>query len=199
MSPTQNAFIAAFRACANISKSADAVRIDRCLHYRWLRDDPEYTAAFQQAVTEASQFLEDQAVERATEGWQEPVIYQGRLALEPVLNAEGNQIYVPALTAEGDPILLENGDQRMDRLMKPLTIRKRSDALLQTLLKAWLPRKYGDKTRIELGGPDGGPIPLKNETLAKLTDEQLAQLEQLSRILAQPGRAASGEAPEGSE
>lgn len=196
--PKKEAFLAAFKACANVSKAAAAVGIERGLHYRWLKDDPTYPAEFRQAVLEAAQFLEDQAVERATDGWEEPVIYQGQLAVEPVLDVEGRQIFVPAVDELGNPILLENGEPRMDRLTTPLTVRKRSDSLLQTLLKAWLPQKYRENHKIEHSGPDGGPIPVQ-PGLAKLTDEQLAQLTELTRILAESGRAGGGEAPEGPE
>jgi hypothetical protein len=133
MTAKQSAFLAAFKACANISKAAESVGIDRSNHYQSL-EDPEYAAAFRKAIVEAAQFLEDQAVERATDGWEEPVIWQGRVCFEPVLDLEGKPIYIPAVDDAGEPILLDNGDPRMDRLMRPLTIRKRSDALLQTLL-----------------------------------------------------------------
>ena len=169
--PKKDAFLAAFKVSANLSKAADAVGIDRGLHYRWLKDDPEYAEAFEQAKIEAAQLLEDIAIARATEGLDEPIIYHGELAMEPATDAEGRQIYIPRIDAEGNPVLTEGGHQIMDRLMKPLVVRKRSDALLSQLLKAWLPVKYRENHHID------GVMETRTGASA-LTD---AQLERIAR------------------
>lgn len=70
------AFLAAYRQTASITKAAAAAKIDRTMHYRWLRN-PGYKKAFDAATEEAAQVLEDEAVRRATEGTLEPVFYQG--------------------------------------------------------------------------------------------------------------------------
>lgn len=71
------AFLAAYAQTANITKAAEAARIDRALHYRWLDRFPKYQKAFQDAERQAGDFIESEAVRRATEGVLEPVFYQG--------------------------------------------------------------------------------------------------------------------------
>lgn len=72
------AFLKAYAQTANITKAAEAAKIDRALHYRWLDKSEKYRAAFLEAERQAGDYLESVAVERATEGVLEPVFYQGR-------------------------------------------------------------------------------------------------------------------------
>jgi hypothetical protein len=71
------AFLAAYRESCNITKSAKAAGVGVRQHYRWLEKYPKYRAAFERAQVVAAQWLEDKAVEGATDGWLEPVFYQG--------------------------------------------------------------------------------------------------------------------------
>jgi transposase-like protein len=179
MNPKQRAFLAAFARCGSISIAARDSDVDRSSHYRWMRESADYAEAFKHATEEAAGVLEDAAIARAVEGWEEPVIYQGELAMEPVRDAEGRCVYVQAVDDQGAPLYHDSGDPRLDRLMKPLTIRKRSDALLTTLLKAWLPKKFRDNHHIEAEHTHTG--------LASLTD---AELERIAR------GSSSGAAPQ---
>jgi len=72
------AFLAAFRETASVTAAAKAAGIGRDHHYRRLRKDPLYRAAFEEAEVVAAQTLEDEAVRRAMEGHDEPVFYQGK-------------------------------------------------------------------------------------------------------------------------
>jgi len=63
-------------------------------------------------------------------------------------------------------------------------------ARLRVDTRKWLmgklaPKKYGDRTRHELSGPNGGPI--KTQDLSRFTDEQLAALETILGSTAEPG------------
>jgi hypothetical protein len=71
------AFLAAYRRTCNITASANAAGIQPRQHYRWLEKYPKYKAAFERAQIVAAGFLESGAVKRATEGWEEPIFYQG--------------------------------------------------------------------------------------------------------------------------
>jgi hypothetical protein len=71
------AFLAAYRQTASITKAAAAAKIERTMHYRWLKSSESYKLAFENAQAEAAELLEDEAVRRATEGTLEPVFYQG--------------------------------------------------------------------------------------------------------------------------
>ena len=62
------AVIAAFKNCANVTKACELVDIARATFYGWLKDDPEFKAAYEAAREEAIQVLEDEAIKRATIG-----------------------------------------------------------------------------------------------------------------------------------
>lgn len=70
------AFLAAFRLTGSITEAALAARIDRTMHYRWLKS-PGYKQAFSNAQIEAGDMLEDVAIKRVREGTLDPVFYQG--------------------------------------------------------------------------------------------------------------------------
>ena len=80
--PKITAFLAAIRVMPNVTRAAHAAKIHKSQHYAKLKSSPEYAAAFPQALQMGYDALSDVAVTRATDGWEEPVIYQGRIALQ---------------------------------------------------------------------------------------------------------------------
>ena len=74
-----DAFLAAYRECGSVSYAARAEKINRCTHYRWLQQYPEYTEAFAEAREEAADVLEQEARRRAVEGVEAPVFYKGEV------------------------------------------------------------------------------------------------------------------------
>lgn len=119
----QGAFLAAYAKTCRIGAAADAAGISRQSHYDWLKADAEYPAMFAEARILADQVLEDAAIDRAVEGWDEPVFHEGKVCG---------------------------------------AVRKRSDRLLELILRTRLRKIYGDRQSIELTGKDGVPlIPLE--------------------------------------
>lgn len=170
MTLKQQAFLAAFGASGSIAGAAAAAGIDRSSHYRWLREDVDYAEAYKQAEVEAAGMIEDLAVQRATEGIDEPVLYKGQIVYDRVRDEQGRVIYTQAIDDQGQPIFEENGDPRIEPLMAPLKIRRRSDSILQSLLAAWMPKKYRTNHHI-----DGD---FTHTGIGALTD---AQLERIAR------------------
>ncbi len=74
------AFLAAFRLTGSVTRAADAVKIERTLHYRWLKQSGRYASDFRKAADEFADALEGEAIRRANEGVLEPVFYQGKAA-----------------------------------------------------------------------------------------------------------------------
>ncbi len=74
----KRAFLAAYSQCGSLTHAARAAKINRCTHYRWLKDQ-EYSAAFGEAREEAADALEMEARRRAVEGIEEPVFYKGEV------------------------------------------------------------------------------------------------------------------------
>lgn len=59
------AFLAAIETWPSIRSACTAIGISRTSHYEWLRDDPEYVTAFEQAIKRGDDSLRDEAYERA--------------------------------------------------------------------------------------------------------------------------------------
>jgi len=167
----QRAFLAAYAQTGNITRAAALAKVARSRHYEWM-DDPDYAAAFAAAGEEASDHLEAEARRRAVEGIEEPVVYQGELAMK--IDSIGR------------------------RTAHPLTIRRYSDVLLIFLLKGMRPDKFRDNWRGEITGPGGAPLVARaGLDLSNLTDDELTTLRELAKkATAQRGRgaAAPGEA-----
>lgn len=120
-SPRIRAFLAAYRATANITRAAAAAKVDRHAHYKLIETSAGYGKAFRAASKEAAQTLEDEAVRRAVEGVARPVMYHGKPVLVPV-----------------DP-------KKLRGKKKPLLEREYSDTLLLALLKAKKPKEYRER------------------------------------------------------
>ena len=184
-SAKRRAFLTAYTELGNITAAARAAGVARQKHYEWLESDPEYAKKFADAHEQAVELLEAEARERAVNGIQEPVIYQGELTFLPKFNRNGEMVM-----KNGKPVLSDI----------PLTIRKPSDTLLIFLLKGAKPDKYRDNAKIEHSGPGGAPIPVALKTsLANLTDEQLDSLRDLARAAAAPPSDRGGDSSQAAQ
>jgi hypothetical protein len=96
-------FLSVLADTANVHAACREAGIPRQNVYEWRKQDPEFAQQMDKAVELGTAALEDEAVRRAMEGWDEPVFYKG--------------------TEVG-------------------SIRRFSDQLLITLLKARRPDKY---------------------------------------------------------
>jgi hypothetical protein len=74
-SPKITAFLSAIQIMPIVMRAAQAAGINRSLHYAKLQSDPEYAQAFEAALRIGYDAVSDIAVERATFGWQEPIVY----------------------------------------------------------------------------------------------------------------------------
>jgi hypothetical protein len=101
--PKIRAFLAAIRVMPNVTRAASAAKIHKSQHYAKLKSSPEYAAAFQQASQVGCDALSDVAVMRATDGWEEPIVYQGRIALQ---EEPGTGKVVPVTVRKTDNQLL---------------------------------------------------------------------------------------------
>jgi len=168
--PKPGAFLAAFRLTASVTKAAKAAKLDRSLHYRWLKEDPAYAPAFAEAAAEAAQLLEDEAVRRAYEGVEEPLVYKGEFTYP-----------------WRQKVNKETGEVTNVRGNKPLTINTKSDGLLMFLLKGFKPEKYRDSWKGELTGAGGGPIAITDAGLTNLNDDELGNLIAIAKKLSSAG------------
>ena len=117
-----------------------AAKIDRTVPYKTRQDDPDFAAAYDDALDEACDGLELEARRRAHDGIDEPVVYQGELC--------GSWVMPDGTVVSKDT---------PGALLVPLTVKKYSDSLLMALLKAHRPEKFRDNVKLEhMGtGKDG--------------------------------------------
>ena len=73
------ALLACYRKTANITLAAKKAGILPRQHYRWMKRFPKYAEAFARSQEVAAGYLESVVVKGCTEGWTEPIFYQGRL------------------------------------------------------------------------------------------------------------------------
>ena len=152
----QQRFLKEYRESGNIKHSCKVAGINRSTFYEWRDHDEAFKAQLPDAVEDAHDTLEYAAHERAVRGVESFVVSMGRVVYEDI----------PVLDEQGKPKLNKNQDTIMRR-GKAIKERKYSDQLLITLLKANMPEKYKDQTRME----HSGTIDLsgaKDSLLAKL-------------------------------
>ena len=114
--------------------AARAAKIDRASHYYWKANDPAYPALFAEAKLQAGEELEDEAVERAMVGVFEPITYKGAFVF-------------PVIGYEKDPETNEPDPERPIYSKAPNGIWRKSDRLLEFLLKGAKPEVYGDRVK----------------------------------------------------
>ena len=73
----QKEFLGAYVETFSVTRAAELVKVDRICHYRWMKSHPKYAAAFRKCQETVGEYLETEAIQRAGEGWDEPVFYQG--------------------------------------------------------------------------------------------------------------------------
>ena len=116
-------FLKCYEETGSITKAAEAAQIDRAMHYRRLKKDPKYKAAFEASHEIAVEGLEEEAHRRAVLGIEEPVFWQG--------------------------MLCKHKDSKTGRIVTT-TVRKYSDSLLQFLLRGAKPQRYRERFQADV-------------------------------------------------
>jgi hypothetical protein len=161
----QRLFLRAFAHRGNIGEGIKAAMVSRSAVNAW-REKEWFEVLFQAALDESTDRIEAEAFRRAVDGYDEPVVWQGMIStvVDPLTGQE-----------------------------KFLTVRKYSDALMQTMLKGARPEKYRDNHHVEHSGAPAGvlivPGPIDPESWAKAAKEQQA------KYAGNEGDAPAGPAP----
>lgn len=129
--PKVRAFLAAIRVMPHIGRAAKAAGIRPGMHYRRIKTDLVYKAAFDEAWEIGIGAVEDDAVERAVIGYKEPLVYQGRFSYAK---------YTKKGVGIGEPLYI----------LRP------NPTMHLAVLRAAKPEKWSH--RHEVTGKDGGPI-----------------------------------------
>lgn len=137
----QDAFLSALRETGVVRAACESSGVGRQTVYDLRNRDPEFAARWEEAMEDAADLLEQEAIRRARVGTREPVIYQGKPC--GVWVNDANEV-VP----EGTP---------GSRLI-PLAVTKYSDTLLIFLLKGIRPEKYRDTAPADTGDALGAVV-----------------------------------------
>lgn len=121
------AFLSALRETGVVRSACEASGVSRTAAYTHRNRDAEFAARWDDAIQDAADLLETEAIRRARVGVREPVIYQGRPC--GVWVNEAGEIV---------------GENTPGSKLVPLSITKYSDTLLIFLLKGIRPEKYKD-------------------------------------------------------
>jgi hypothetical protein len=121
----RDAFLAELALRGNISDAARAAGVSRRTPYEWRDADPDFAAAWQEALETAIDAMEREAHRRAFEGTSKPII--GRVGKDE------------------DGILTDSAGEE-------IYIREYSDSLATLLLKAHRPEKYRERTDVQHSG-----------------------------------------------
>lgn len=144
-----NLFFAGLAKHGQITRAARDADIGRETVYGHRDSNPEFAARWSEALDAYADSLEAAAHQRAVEGTRKAIVHQGQLS------------YVYQLGADGRPLKDDDGNYilDLDEQGKPkfLYEKQYSDSLLALMLKAKR-KEYGDKSKVELSGPDGGPV-----------------------------------------
>lgn len=140
--------------------------------------DVDFAAGFDEAMDIAVDMAEKELWRRAIQGVDEPITYKGRISYE-------TEEYIDEETGEVRERFAR--DERGRPI--PLTVNKRSDALLMFLLKGRRKQVYADRT--ELTGAGGEPLQLDDAkkaarvaalmAAAQARRDQATAMEQLAR------------------
>lgn len=76
-SEKRSEFLSALADCGNVADAARQTGIARNALYLWKRDDPGFAEEWEAALTAGGENLEEEAIRRARDGWEEPVWYKG--------------------------------------------------------------------------------------------------------------------------
>lgn len=117
-------FLASLCEVPNVAEACRRAGVTRQAAYQRRDHDPDFAAAWDDALDQSTDALVGEAYRRAREGVEEPVFYQGE----------------------------ECG-----------RVRRYSDTLAIFLLKSHRPKTYGDRSKVEHSGPEGGAIPISVE------------------------------------
>jgi hypothetical protein len=92
----KQAVLSAFKNCANVTKACEIADIARATFYGWLKEDPEFKAAYEAAREEAVEVLEDEAIRRATVGGSDTLLIFLLKAARPQKYRDGYRAEIAA-------------------------------------------------------------------------------------------------------
>ena len=79
LKPTQRRWLAAFLATGNLREACRIAGFSWSSHYSWLRSDPAYSKAYEEAKELVADAAEDCLHARGVDGYDKPLVYKGKI------------------------------------------------------------------------------------------------------------------------
>ncbi|HEY9028274.1 MAG TPA: terminase [Burkholderiaceae bacterium] len=177
-------FLMALAEVPVVQHACDAAGVSRSTVYESRAGDPAFAKAWDAALEAGVDRAEAEAIRRAVTGFDEPVVYQGRMMMVQATKPDG----LAVVDLAGAPVMI------------PVTVRRYSDTLLALILKGRRKSVYSERT--ELAGDPKAPVQVSIESTAVEDDaRRAARITQIlaaaeARLQAQ-GEANSHQQPEG--
>ena len=164
LTPTQRKFLGVFSVVGRIDRATEIAEVGKWSHAGWMKQR-RYKEAYQLARRMAADTIESEAIRRAVDGVKRMRFYQGR------------PIMVPLLDDDGRPV---RDDETGAIVMEPYIEYEYSDALLIILLKALLPKRYGDRRNVKVSV--NSPYRVAGRTPDECRADVLKRLQQLAGV-----------------
>lgn len=143
-------FLARLAECGQITRAAFDVGWHPVSAHRWKEKNEQFADEWRAALEIYADGIEAEAYRRGVQGVDKPLSHQGQLSY--VFQRDANGV----LIKDADGHYITEMDDR--GRPKVVTVKEYSDSILLAMLKAKRAREYGDKSKLELSGPDGGPV-----------------------------------------
>lgn len=153
----EKAFLASLSKLGNVRLACEASEIDRRTAYNRRGADPDFAKAWDDALDQAADLLEEEARRRAYEGVRRYKFDRGRPIMVSVVGDDG--------------LAVKDKDGNLE--LVPYVEHEYSDTLLIFLLKGIRPEKYRERGALELTGPNGGPIAVREVVIEVPADESV--------------------------
>lgn len=139
-------FLQYLREMPNVTRAGRLIGHSRRVMYEIKKRNPEFSAAWDEALEEGIENAEAKAHLRAFDGMDKPLTHQGQITYQrdyTAIDPETGQPYIPHLA----PLLRDASGA-----LVPCTVKEYSDGLAMFLLKAHRPDKYRDRSDVNVSG-----------------------------------------------
>lgn len=72
-------FLTALASCGNVTEACRIADVSRNAMYMWKNEEPDFAEQWKVYLAAGAELLEDEAIRRAREGYDEPVFHQGAI------------------------------------------------------------------------------------------------------------------------
>jgi len=154
-------FLTLLREVPNVTRAARTLGLAPKTFRNYKKTNKEFSQAWDDALDESIERMEQEVHRRAIEGMDEPLVHQGSFT------------YLYELDERGRAVKDENGipKLKLDKNGQPAiaTVKKYSDQLAMFLLKAHRPEKYRERSEVNFNNPDGSLAMTEAEKAARIS------------------------------